>query len=370
MTNNKLNSLILGFLVSLKLIQPALAEIEKPRGVIRVATFNVALFGSRGGQIADRLERGKNPRVRAITDVLIHANADIVLVNELDYDHEGRAANALATILNERMPDKEPYLAYPFPTNTGLSTGLDLIGSGTTNGPNNAYGFGRFPGQYGFALLSRFPMRNSRSFQHFLWKNMPGALLPDAQPGSGDKAFYRQEILDIFRLSSKNHVDATVDVPGLGPIHLLLSHPTPPVFDGPEYRNGKRNHDEIRLLVDYIRGQDYLVDDAGRRGGLSETDLFIVLGDLNADPLAGESYPGAIEQLLRLHQVQDPEPQGAKGTQTASFGQRLRVDYVLPCDNLRIHDSGVVWYPDTSEFVRLNNASDHRLVWVDLEVAR
>ena len=34
--------------------------------------------------------------------------------------------------------------------------------------------------------------------------------------------------------------------------HLLASHPTPPVFDGDEDRNGKRNHDEVRLIADYI----------------------------------------------------------------------------------------------------------------------
>ena len=35
-------------------------------------------------------------------------------------------------------------------------------------------------------------------------------------------------------------------------IHFLVSHPTPPVFDGPEDRNGRRNHDEIRLWADYV----------------------------------------------------------------------------------------------------------------------
>ena len=54
-------------------------------------------------------------------------------------------------------------------------------------------------------------------------------------------------------------------------VHFLVSHPTPPVFDGPEDRNGTRNHDEIRFWADYIRRgrrSRYTYDDAGRRGGL------------------------------------------------------------------------------------------------------
>src|SRR5690606_39528807 len=32
------------------------------------------------------------------------------------------------------------------------------------------------------------------------------------------------------------------------------------------------------------------------------------LGDLNSDPVDGDSWPGAIEQLLRHPRVQDPKP--------------------------------------------------------------
>ena len=52
-------------------------------------------------------------------------------------------------------------------------------------------------------------------------------------------------------LSSKNHWDVPVRI-GKRTLHLLISHPTPPAFDGPEDRNGKRNHDEIRFWRDYL----------------------------------------------------------------------------------------------------------------------
>ena len=72
----------------------------------------------------------------------------------------------------------------------------------------------------------------------------------------------------MLRLSSKTHVDVPVAT-SAGTLHILASHPTPPVFDGPEDRNGRRNHDEIRLFADYVDPDRsaYLVDDRGGRAG-------------------------------------------------------------------------------------------------------
>ena len=81
---------------------------------------------------------------------------------------------------------------------------------------------------------------------------MPGALLPD-DPSTPEPAdWYSPDELDVFRLSSKSHWDVPVRLPDGRILHLLASHPTPPVFDGSEDRNGRRNHDEIRFWADYV----------------------------------------------------------------------------------------------------------------------
>lgn len=335
---------------------------------LRVATFNVSLFGKQPGTIITRVNDASNQQVRHIIAALAEANPDVVLINELDFDPAGEAANALARRLSLALPDQAPFTAQAFPSNTGIPTGLDVLGKGRKPTPENAFGFGEFPGQYGFALLSRFPVTSTRSFQHFLWRDMPGARLPDQRRKSGKGDFFAPAVLEVFRLSSKNHVDAVIDVPTLGPLHLLLSHPTPPVFDGPEQRNRRRNHDEIRLWADYLRDADYLVDDAGQRGGLPpDSAPFIILGDLNADPDRGDSEDQAIAQLLHHPRVADPEPRGAHGTRTADFRhQSMRVDYVLPCRSLSVHGSGVAWFAKDDPRARWNSASDHHLVWVDV----
>ena len=83
-------------------------------------------------------------------------------------------------------------------------------------------------------------------------------------------------------------------------MHFLVSHPTPPVFDVAEDRNGKRNHDEIRFWADYVTpaASDYIYDDDGRHGGLRRGEHFVIAGDQNADPFDGDSVDYAIRQLL------------------------------------------------------------------------
>ena len=92
-----------------------------------------------------------------------------------------------------------------------------------------------------------------------------------------------------------------------------------------------------------------------------------MMGDQNSDPVDGDSVAGAIAQVLDLPRVRDPAPTSdGHGTDTADFADPtpgdLRVDYVLPSDDLTVRDSQVYW-PDQAE-----HPSDHRLVWVDLEI--
>src|SRR5690606_18600080 len=140
------------------------------------------------------------------------------------------------------QPIDYPY-AYVAPSNTGVPSGFDLNDDGTVGGGDDAFGFGDFEGQYGMVVLSRYPIdtRGVRTFQHFLWKDMPGALLPD-DPATPEPADWNSpEILKTLRLSSQSHWVIHILV-GTRVVHVLAAHPTPTSFDGPVDRNGTSNH--------------------------------------------------------------------------------------------------------------------------------
>lgn len=366
--------------------------------VIRFATFNVSLYRSKEGELIRDLRGGKNEAARQIAEIIQTVRPDVLLLNEFDYDPDEKtaylfSAEYLQTSQNGRSPILYPFL-FTAPVNTAIPSRQDLDGDGKFDGAGDALGFGKYPGQYGMVLFSRFPIElgSVRTFQSFLWKDMPGAHLP-VQPASG-QPFYSDEVLSILRLSSKSHWDVPLSIGG-ATVHVLAAHPTPPVFDGPEDRNGCRNYDEIRLWSDYVdpsRGNGYLYDDNGRRGGVEPGARFVILGDYNADPHDGDTLAGAIDQFVKHPLVNQDlipaSPGGEEATRaaggvhaahrgpaaqdTANFSAsgNLRVDYVLPSRTLGICKSGVFWPKTTEAGGRLVNASDHRLVWVDVKVGQ
>jgi hypothetical protein len=382
---------------------PIEAADDQIRAGLRVATFNASLHRPAPGRLATDLAGPGDPQARAVAEIVQRVRPELLLLCEFDQDAEAARLfqeNYLGVGQNDAAPIEYAHVLVP-PSNTGVASGLDLDRDGAADGPGDAYGVGSFPGQYGMLLLARHPILHERvrSFQRFRWCDMPGALLPDdpTTPAPGD--WYGPEALEVVRLSSKNHCDVPVEVNGRV-IHLLISHPTPPVFDGPEDRNGRRNHDEIRLWADYIdpvRGA-YLGDDGGRRGGIEPGARFVILGDLNADPCDGESVPGAAGQLLghpligATHAPAGPggrawaaiqgganaAHRGPPERDTADFRDRpgpgnLRVDYVLPSSNLRVLAAGVFWPGPGDGLARRGGgaalaASDHRLVWMDLDI--
>lgn len=361
---------------------------------LRVATFNIAMGLKQPGELGKALAGGSDQRLRQVAEILQRVRPDIVLLNEFDYDPGIDAATLLNdNYLSHGQNGQEP-IHYPWhfraPVNTGVDSGMDLDGDGETGGPGDAWGFGHFPGQYGMLVLSRYPidLQASRTFQNFLWSALPNARRPANPDGS---LFYPDEVWQRLRLSSKSHWDLRFDIDGKD-FHLLAFHPTPPVFDGPEDRNGLRNFDEIRFWRDYTypSGAPHIIDDEGVRGGMGDDGHFVVAGDFNADPLDGDSVSNAAGQLLQASWFNsdcvpvskgaeqatrqqgglNKDHRGASAADTADFNDRytgnLRLDYVLPSTQLVVEDCGVFWPAPDEDGHELVEVSDHRLVWLDI----
>ncbi len=368
---------------------------------VRFQTFNASLNRAAAGQLVTDLTTPGNAQAATVAEIIQRTRPDVLLLNEFDYVPGNVAIdlfrdNYLEVPHNGAKPIHYRY-AFVAPSNTGIPSGFDLDNNGTVGGGNDAFGFGEFEGQYGMAVLSRYPIdfHKIRTFQKFLWKDMPDAMLPDdpATPAPAD--WYSPAELDVFRLSSKSHWDLPIRIDRHKTVHFLVSHPTPPTFDGPEDRNGTRNHDEIRFWADYVSGEDYMYDDRGHRGGLKRGASFVIAGDQNSDPVDGDDVDGAIQQLIDNPRHEDPLPSSTGGTEaaarqgdanashlgnprydTADFNDNpapgnLRADYVLPAKRLKVKGAGVFWPVPSDPLSRLTGefpfpSSDHRTVWVDL----
>ena len=401
--------------VAAALVLAPAALAAPPDADVRFATFNLSLNRGSDGQLVEHLSHPEvddvfRRQARNNAEVIQRVRPDVVLLNEFDFDPAAAdlfRENFLEVSQNGAAPIHYPY-AFIAPSNTGVFSGKDLNGDGvvgtvpgTAAYANDALGFGFFPGQFGMVVYSMFPIafEDVRMFQHFLWKDMPGNLMPTP--------FYSPDEVAILRLSSKSHWDVPIQI-GRKTVHFLVSHPTPPVFDGPEDRNGRRNFDEIRFWADYISPgkSSYVYDDDGVRGGLKPGELFVIAGDQNSDPQDGDSVPGSAQLLLEHPLVNAkvaPESAGAveaaalqglanvthRGDprfDTADFSDtapgNLRADYILPRKTLKIVDSAVFWPLQADPLFRLTGVfnatvwgpvggfptSDHRLVWVDVAI--
>jgi hypothetical protein len=335
-----------------------------------VALFHTSLARDGPGLLLRDIVGGRDPQVAAVVAVIAHAAPDILVLLDLDFDLGLVTLAALRDRIGAAGVDYPHMLALR--PNTGVASGLDLDGDGRLGGPRDAQGYGQFAGQGGMAVLSRHPILTGAVQDHSarLWRDLPGALLTleDGRP------LLAQDVLAVQRLSTTGHWVVPVDIGGHS-LSLLVFHATPPVFDGAEDRNGRRNHDELRFWTLYLDGAF----------GPAPAGRFLVIGDSNMDPARNEGRPAAMQALLSDPRLRDPRPrgQGNLSDQTTQEqgdpalhtvrwdapgpGHR-RVDYILPSTDLRIRGARVVWPDATDPFAAtVQRASRHHLVSVTLD---
>ncbi|MFQ2044533.1 endonuclease/exonuclease/phosphatase family protein [Aeromonas veronii] len=454
---NNINKTLLAAAISLGMLAGCNSDNDSKAAdpMIRFATFNLSFDRTAAGMLTGELAltrteqdallarlaegslsgatetKAKNvQQIRNVAEIIQRTRPDVFLLNEFDNDGKGESTADLKAFNDNYLAHAQhaevTAISYPvmqnFATNTGLMSGYDLNLDGKVNsGPDDAWGFGNYHGQYAFAVMSKYPIdtKQIRTFQNFKWKDMPGEQNPviddcnnpkvkiPASRQCGD-AWYSDAAWQQYPLSSKNHADVPVRIKtekGEEVIHFLISHPTPPIFANAARHTVKHNRAEIAFWNDYVKGLNYMTDDKGTKGGLAKNAKFVIAGDLNADPLTGDGDLTAIQDLLNnplmnqaitngtLIPVSEGGPECLiKGYCKQSNKNRpnperitnssgLQLDHVIPSANLNAVKSGIYWpasfeagyhlvygvfngTPDVAKKV----SSDHRMIWVDLNL--
>lgn len=328
---------------------------------LRIAVFAAPLSRDGPGLLLRDIT-DRETQVNASAAIIRAVAPDIVVLTDFDYDARNTALAAFA-----ELAGGYPHV-FALRPNSGMATGLDLDGDGRIDA-RDAQGYGRFAGDGGLALLSRWPVERTavQDFSTLLWRDMPGATLPQIDgapfPSEGAQA--------IQRLSSTGHWAVPVSAPG-GRLTVLMHAATPPVFDGPEDRNGLRNRDELLLWR-------HVLD--GTIGRVSDSNL-VLAANTNLDPVDGDGHSDAMAAMLADPRLPDPAPRSAGGAANPSAGHagdpaldtadwaedgagNLRVAHVLPSADWRITGAGVHWPRDDPEGL-IAASGPHRLVWVDI----
>ena len=338
---------------------------------MRIAFWRIDL-GARGPGYAlrDILAGDALPRAKAA--LVAHLAPDILVLSGLDHDAGLQTLSAFGVLIAEQGHSL-PH-GFAFPSNAGQRTGRDMTGDGRDDTPDDTQGYGHFTGERALALLSRWPVdvAGARDFSTFLWRDLPGALLPELDP----------EILDLQRLSSTGHWDIPVTIAPGQTLHLLIYQAGPPVFGRHATRNLRRNHDETAFWTAFLDARLHMPPPPAP---------LVVVGGSNLDPFDGDGMHGAMQTLLAHPALQDPMPRSTgavlAASDPASAGHlgphaldtvhwpdepgNLRVSYILPGTNLRVQNAGVFWpRPDSAEAAFLGPSdapiARHRPVWVDI----
>ena len=206
---------------------------------VRIATFNVSMDSSNHlpndalpntyESVLPKVLQENNPQIRGIAEIIQRVRPDIILLNEFDYVPREQGIDVfLNNYLGESQNSLEP-IAYPYvytaPVNTGSPSAFDLNRDGKATGRgNDAWGFGWYPGQYGMVILSKYPILEDdvRTFQHFLWKDMPGHHVPYVHDENGkptNEPWYNDETMAQYPLSPSYRTQA-IPRPETTPVRL------------------------------------------------------------------------------------------------------------------------------------------------------
>ncbi len=368
---------------------------------VRFATFNVSLSDDQVGVARQWVKQPNHPRLKNLAAIIQSVNPDVLLLCEVDHPVAGGDDGIIADFLSHYLGVSQNHhdpLNYSYCYAPASNTGVLPVSHRSLHcdqkiakRPVDALGFGCHEGQYGFVLLSKYPILfdEIRTWQNALWRDFPQSQMP--------MDYYTENAQAVLPLSSKNHVSVPIQINGKC-VRVLACHPTPPVFDGEEQRNWKRNSDELRLLMSMFDDVFLMPDDQGKKAALDPSDAFVVMGDLNADPMSGDGDKQAIQRLLRHPKIHSdislgkrcPRSQGAikhrpyraRSRQFSAHWTHLsglRLDYVLPSVHLKPTQSGVYWptlsdplaknLQDAKQKTSAEGSSDHRLVWVDVIVS-
>ena len=230
-------------------------------------------------------------------------------------------------VAERRRPDRVPVLVHRAGEHRRRSRDSTSTTTARSADPTTPSASASSPASTGMVVLSRFPIVTDevRTFQQpavGVDARRPAPRRP-GNAGAG-RLVHAPTSWRCCALSSKSYWDVPVDVDGRG---------DPPARVASDAAGVRRRRKTATGCATPTRSASGPTTSPATTppgsstmpataGGLAADAEFVIVGDLNADPVDGDSVAGAIQQLLDLDRVQDPPPasEGAREAATTQAG--------------------------------------------------
>ena len=216
---------------------------------VRFQTFNASLNRTVAGELVADLSTPDDPQAATVAEIIQRTRPDVLLLNEFDFVPERGGRRPVPGQLPRGGPQRRPADPLPLRVHRAVQhrhpersrprqQRHPSVVATTRSGSATSPATSAWPSSASTrsTTSTRGPSRSSAG------RTCPDAMLPDDPATDAPADWYSPEELEVVRLSSKSHWDLPIRI-GHKTVHFLVSHPTPPVFDG---ARGPQRHPQLR----------------------------------------------------------------------------------------------------------------------------
>lgn len=265
---------------------------------LRIATLATDLSREMPGELYNDLLQGSDRAAGTAADDITTVNADVVVLTGMDAD--AQAVDAFRENFLNNPSDGRSDVAYDYvylPVGSkGKPSGADLNGDRIVGGAADAWGQADFEGQAAVVVLSKYPIDEQAvtSLSNFGWKDLPQSRLNDSELSGALAAS--------IPVMSSGLWDIPIEYRGQK-VHVVAAQ-TGESTDGYSFA-AARHLDQLRVVADYLSGEDYLRDDDGKKVSGPGKDRFVLTGEFGEQASSAVGRDELLETLGKPEAIND-----------------------------------------------------------------
>lgn len=265
---------------------------------LRVATIQANLSGETPEQLPADLLRGSDRQAGQVADKISRANADVVVLTEMDATQEAVDAFNDQYLQNpdDDRADVEYEYSYLAVGSKGLQSGADLNADGVIGSAEDAWGQGAFAEQGSIVVLSKYPIAQDQvtGVSQLRWQEVAHDMMHHTD--------FSGVLAASIPVMSTGLWDIPIQYRG-EPVHVLATQTQPDAQDQ-EFADA-RLADELKVINGYLAGEDYIRTDEGRKAEGVGEDRFVIAGALGLQEGAADRVEPFLAGLDRENALHD-----------------------------------------------------------------